>query len=439
MVESEIRAIIKEQKVEAVRLWFVDILGQIKGFSISVSELDRALEEGIGFDGSSVEGFVRIEESDLIAKPDLDTFFVLPWEVGGVKTGVMLCDIYYPDGTPFESDPRYVLKKNLEKAAQKGFIYYVGPELEYFYFPSDKEPIPLDKEGYFDVFPFDEASYAREETFLVLKSIGIELEAIHHEVANSQHEIDFRYKDALKMADQLIITKAIVKEVARRHGLYATFMPKPIFGMNGSGLHVHQSLFKDGDNAFYSPDDPYNLSEVGKGFLAGLLKHSKEITAVTNQWVNSYKRLVVGYEAPVYISWGRKNRSALVRVPAFKPQKHKSCRLEYRSPDPATNPYFAFSVMLEAGLDGVEKQYPLPDPIEQDIFHLTPEEKEKLGIDSLPGNLYAAIKEMEKSEVVKEALGEVVFEKYIKNKKAEWEAYRTQVTDYEIKTYLPKL
>lgn len=439
MDKSKLIEIIKREGVEALRLWFVDILGQLKGFSISVAELDRALEEGIGFDGSSVEGFVRIEESDLLAIPDPDTFFVLPWKVGGVTTGVMLCDIYYPDGRPFESDPRDVLKRNLKRLSERGLTYYLGPELEYFYFPNDFTPSPLDREGYFDIFPFDDASNAREETFRVLKRIGIEVEVLHHEVATSQHEIDFKYKNALRMADQLVVSKAIIKEIARRNNLYATFMPKPIYGINGSGLHTHQSLFKGDENIFYKEDDKYNLSEIAKGFLTGLLKYSKEITAVTNQWVNSYKRLVVGYEAPVYICWGRRNRSALVRVPAFKPQKPESCRLEFRSPDPACNPYLAFSCMLEAGIRGIEDGYPLPDPIEKDIYAMPEEVKKSYGIDCLPDSLYSAILEMERGDIAKKALGDVVFEKYIKNKKAEWEAYRTKVTDYEIKTYLPKL
>lgn len=439
MDAREIKGIVKEEKIEVVRLWFTDILGQLKGFNLTVNELDRALEEGIGFDGSSVEGFVRIEESDLIAKPDPDTMFFLPEEWGGVRSVGFICDILYSDGSPVESDPRYVLKKMLKYAKEKGFTYYTGPELEYFYFPNDFTPKPLDQGGYFDVLPIDDAIKAREETVTCLMKMGIEVEASHHEVSTSQHEIDFRYKDALKMADQLQIAKTLIKQKARKYGLFASFMPKPVFGINGSGLHIHQSLFKNDENVFYEENDPYNLSPIGKSFIAGLLKHSREITAVTNQWVNSYKRLVIGYEAPVYISWGRKNRSALVRVPAFKPGKSSSCRAEYRAPDPATNPYLAFAVMLGAGLKGIEENYPLPDPIEEDIYAMPEEVKEKYGIDALPDSLYAAILEMEKSELVKNILGEELFYKYIKNKKTEWEQYRIRVTDYEITHYLPKL
>lgn len=428
---------VKSHKIEIIRLWFTDVLGQLKGFNISISELERALSEGIGFDGSSVEGFVRIEESDLLAKPDPNSIFILSDEWGGISTAGFICDILYPDGTPFESDPRYILKKTLQKAGD--YTYYVGPELEYFYFPGDHDPTPLDQGGYFDVLPIDEAAKARKETIITLNGMGIEVEASHHEVATSQHEIDFKYKNALRMADQLQITKTIIKQKARKYGLYATFMPKPIFGINGSGLHVHQSLFKGDENVFYNPDDPYNLSPIAKGFIAGLLIHSREITAVTNQWINSYKRLVVGYEAPVYISWGRKNRSALVRVPAFKPQRPKSCRAEYRAPDPACNPYLAFAVMLGAGLKGVKENYPLPDPIEEDIYAMPEEVKKTYGIDALPDSLYAAVIEMEKSELVREILGEELFIKYIRNKKSEWELYRIRVTDYEIEHYLPRL
>lgn len=430
---------VREDRIGLVRLWFTDILGQLKGFNLNVQELDRALEEGIGFDGSSVEGFVRIEESDLIARPDPNTYMVLPWEIGGVRTAVFMCDIYYPDGRPFESDPRRVLRENLERAAEMGFTYYVGPELEYFYFASDQEPTLLDQGGYFDVWPIDEAAKARKETVMALAQMGIEVEATHHEVSPSQHELDFRYQDALRMADYLVITRLVVKEVARRNGLYASFMPKPIFGINGSGLHVHQSLFRGDENAFYDPSAPYNLSPIAQSFVAGLLNHAREITAVTNQWVNSYKRLVVGYEAPVYIAWGRRNRSALVRVPAFKKNKPKSARVEYRAPDPACNPYFAFSVMLAAGLEGIRRRYPLPDPVEEDIYKMPEEVKREYGIDALPDSLYAAIEAMESSELVRRALGDVVFQKYLNNKKAEWERYRIQVTDYELKTYLPRL
>lgn len=440
MDREEVVARVREEKPAVVRLWFTDILGRIKGFNLNVNELERALDEGIGFDGSSVEGFVRIEESDLIAMPDPDTMIFLPEDIGGASSVVFICDILYPDGTPYESDPRRVLKKLLNKAKEMGFTYYTGPELEYFYFDSAKEARLLDAGGYFDVLPIDKAARARKETLLTLNSMGIEIEASHHEVAYSQHELDFRYQEALRMADYLQIAKIVIKEKARKYDLHASFMPKPVFGINGSGLHVHQSLFSGGENAFYSDEDPeFHLSETAQHFIAGLLGHSREITAVTNQWVNSYKRLVVGYEAPVYISWGRRNRSALVRVPAFKPHKRSSCRIEYRAPDPACNPYLAFTVMLAAGLKGIQEKYPLPEPIEEDIYAMPDEVKEKYGIDALPDSLYSAIEVMAESKLVKEALGEIVFSKYIKNKKTEWENYRIQVTDYEIKTYLPTL
>jgi glutamine synthetase len=364
---EEILRTIRDRKIEVVRFWLTDVLGRLKGFNISVGELERGLSEGIMFDGSSVEGFVRIEESDLVAFPDPTTFRVLPEGVGSVPTAILICDIKYPDGRPFESDPRGVLRRNLEKARAIGYEYYVGPELEFFYFPSESDPTPLDRGGYFDIMPLNQASAARKDAVLALMSMGFRVEASHHEVAHSQHEIDFRYSDALSMADLLQVAKVIIKEKARAHGLFASFMPKPVFGINGSGMHVHQSLFSGGENAFYSDSDPYNLSDVAKGFIAGLLAHAREITAVTNQWINSYKRLVVGYEAPVYICWGRKNRSALVRVPAFKKGRASSCRAEYRAPDPACNPYLAFSVMLAAGLAGIKNKYPLPEPVEEDI------------------------------------------------------------------------
>jgi glutamine synthetase len=436
---EEILRTIRDRKIEVVRFWFTDVLGRLKGFNISVGELERGLSEGIMFDGSSVEGFVRIEESDLVAFPDPTTFRVLPEGVGSVPTAILICDIKYPDGRPFESDPRGVLRRNLEKARAIGYEYYVGPELEFFYFPSESDPTPLDRGGYFDIMPLNQASAARKDAVLALMSMGFRVEASHHEVAHSQHEIDFRYSDALSMADLLQVAKVIIKEKARAHGLFASFMPKPVFGINGSGMHVHQSLFSGGENAFYSDSDPYNLSDVAKGFIAGLLAHAREITAVTNQWINSYKRLVVGYEAPVYICWGRKNRSALVRVPAFKKGRASSCRAEYRAPDPACNPYLAFSVMLAAGLAGIKNKYPLPEPVEEDIYRLPDEVKREYGIDALPDSLYSAIEVMEKSGVVREALGPELFAKYLANKREEWERYRIQVTDYEIREYLPNL
>lgn len=430
---------IKEEKISTVKLWFTDVLGKLKGFDLSVREIERAFGEGIVFDGSSIEGFVRIEESDLIAKPDPDAFFIIPEEVNEERTLVIICDVQDTHGNPYDSCPRHILKKNLEYAKKMGFDFFIGAELEYFYFPDEKKALPLDEAGYFEIFPYDEPERAKRETLHVFEKMGIKVESTHHEAASSQHEIDFRYENALKMADILQVSKIIIKQIARKYKIYATFMPKPVFGINGSGLHCHQSLFKEGKNIFYDEKDEYNLSNIAKSYMEGLIRHSREITAITNQWVNSYKRLVVGYEAPVYLSWGRKNRSALIRVPAFKPYKPESCRIEYRAPDPACNPYLAFSCMLRAGLKGIEENYKLRKPVEEDIYAMPEEVKKKYGIDALPDSLYSAILIMEESELVKDTLGEPLFEKFIKNKKAEWERYRIQVTDYEIENYLPVL
>ena len=430
---------VKERNIKFIKLWFTDILGFLKSFTITAEELPDALEGGVGFDGSSIEGFVRIEESDMVAVPDPNTFCLLPWRPKEYGVARMFCDIYRPEGTPFEGDPRYVLKRNLEKAAEKGFTYYVGPELEYFYFKNSEGTEFLDRGGYFDMVPLDLAMDLRRQTVLILEEMGIGVEYSHHEVAYSQHEVDMKYTDALTMADNVMTYKVVVKQVALQNGVYATFMPKPVFGINGSGMHTHQSLFQGDKNAFFSPDDPYHLSKIGRSFIAGLLKHAPEITAVTCQWVNSYKRLVPGYEAPAYISWGTRNRSALVRVPEYKPGKEKATRAELRSPDPACNPYLTFAVMLAAGLKGIEEEYELPEPVEVDVYQLSEEELKARGIGTLPGSLGEAIELMEKSELVKECLGEHVFWSFIRNKKAEWDDYRAQVTEYEIKKYLPIL
>ena len=430
---------VKERNIKFIKLWFTDILGFLKSFTITAEELPDALEGGVGFDGSSIEGFVRIEESDMVAMPDPNTFCVLPWRPKEYGVARMFCDIYRPEGVPFEGDPRYVLKRNLEKAASKGFTYYVGPELEYFYFKNSEGTEFLDRGGYFDMVPLDLAMDLRRQTVLILEEMGIGVEYSHHEVAYSQHEVDMKYTDALTMADNVMTYKVVVKQVALQNGVYATFMPKPVFGINGSGMHTHQSLFQGDKNAFFSPDDPYHLSKIGRSFIAGLLKHAPEITAVTCQWVNSYKRLVPGYEAPAYISWGTRNRSALVRVPEYKPGKEKATRAELRSPDPACNPYLTFAVMLAAGLKGIEEEYELPEPVEVDVYQLSEEELKARGIGTLPGSLGEAIELMEKSELVKECLGEHVFWSFIRNKKAEWDDYRAQVTEYEIKKYLPIL
>ncbi|MFH1288511.1 MAG: glutamine synthetase family protein [bacterium] len=438
--KADILGLIKENKVKFIKLWFTDVLGFLKGFAITIDELDRALEDGMGFDGSSIEGFARIEESDMIARPDIETFKILPWRSGeDYNVAAMFCDIYEPSGKPFEGDPRYVLKRNIERAQKKGFTYYVGPELEYFYFNGSKMPQPLDQGGYFDLAPLDVAQDLRRDTIITLQSLGVDVEYSHHEVAASQHEIDLRYDDALKMADNVMIYRLVVKEIARKNGVYATFMPKPLFGINGSGMHVHQSLFQGSKNAFFDEKGQYHLSNVGQSYTAGLLKHAPEITSITSQWVNSYKRLIPGYEAPVYICWAQMNRSALIRIPMYKPGKEKATRIEYRSPDPACNPYLAFSAMLAAGLEGIEKNYKLAGPATDNIYHMTEKERIDAGINSLPEDLLEAIKIAEKSKLIKECLGEKVFEYFIRNKKMEWDEYKMQITQYEVNKYLPIL
>ncbi|MBU1147212.1 MAG: glutamine synthetase family protein [Candidatus Omnitrophica bacterium] len=438
--KKDVLAAVKKHNIKFIKLWFTDVLGFQKGISITKRELAKAMEDGMGFDGSSIEGFARIEESDMVAMPDASTFQLIPWRSD--KDGLsarMFCDVVKPNGKPFEGDPRYILKKNLKKIKDIGFTYYIGPELEYFYFENPKNTIILDRGGYFDLTPLDVAQDLRRETVVMLEKMGVKVEYSHHEVATSQHEIDLRYCDALSMADNVMTYRMVVKEVARQHGKYATFMPKPIYGINGSGMHVHQSLFKGSRNAFFSKTDKSHLSDTAKHFIAGILKHVPEITAVTNQWVNSYKRLIPGYEAPVYICWAQMNRSALVRVPMYKPGKEHATRVEFRSPDPAANPYLAFSVMLAAGLEGMKKKYKLPKAAEDNIYRMTEEEREKSGIQSLPEDLYEAIKLTEKSKLVKEALGDKLFEYFIRNKYMEWNEYKAQVSQYEIDKYLPIL
>lgn len=445
MAKKDVEYVLKEvrdKNVRFIRLWFTDVLGFLKSFAISPAELEGAFEEGMGFDGSSIEGFARIEESDMVAKPDPETFVLLPWRASNeMNVARMFCDILQPDdGTPYDGDPRYALKRNLKKAADKGYTLYVGPELEFFYFKSSQgKPEFLDHGGYFDLTPLDAASNLRRDTILALESMGIKVEYSHHEVAPSQHEIDLRYTEALTMADAAMTYRLTVKEIAMQHGVYATFMPKPVFGQNGSGMHVHQSLFKGKNNSFFDPDDEYYLSDMCKKYIAGLLRHSREISLVVAQWVNSYKRLVPGYEAPVYMSWAQRNRSTLVRVPMYKPGKEEATRIEFRCPDPACNPYLAFAVMLAAGLKGIEEGYDLPAPIEDDIFEMTPAEREAKGIEALPGSLGEAICCTEGSDLVREALGDHIFEKFIENKKIEWDKYRTHVSNYELEKYLPIL
>ncbi len=432
---------VKDNDVRFIRLWFTDVLGILKSFAITVEELEGALAEGMGFDGSSIEGYARIEESDMMAKPDPATFTLLP--LGADNNAVearMFCDIMEPTGEAYKGDPRWALKKNLKKARDMGYTLYVGPELEFFYF-KDNGPKPevIDAGGYFDLTPLDVANNLRNDTILALENMGIKVEFSHHEVAPSQHEIDLQYAEALEMADRAMTYRLMVKEIAMNRGVYASFMPKPLFGKNGSGMHTHQSLFKGNKNAFYEADDPYHLSSIARSYIAGLLKHAREVCIVVAQWVNSYKRLVPGYEAPVYVSWARRNRSALVRVPMYKVGKEKATRAEFRCPDPACNPYLAFSVMLAAGLKGIKENYELPEPVEEDIFHMTPAERKQRGITSLPGSLGEAIEAAENSALVREALGDHIFDKFIENKKIEWDNYRVHVSEYELETYLPIL
>lgn len=430
----------KSNGIQIIKLWFVDILGNLKSLSLSHREFEYAMNEGMGFDGSSVEGFARIYESDLVALPDLDTFQMFPPELTGAPIARFFCDIKNTEGEQFEGDPRYILKKNLAAMKKAGFdAFMVGPELEYFYFKDNKHPETLDFGGYFDTIPLDSCYAVRRQTMLMLEKLGIHVEYSHHEVAPSQHEIDLRYDEAMKMADQVITYKTVVKQIAAANGMYATFMPKPLAGINGSGMHVHQSLFAKGENKFFDAKDPLFLSDVARHYIAGILAHVKEICAVTNQWVNSYKRLVPGYEAPSYIAWGRKNRSALVRIPQAKAGKPNATRIECRFPDPACNPYLAFAVMLGAGLDGIAQKLPVPEMTEENIFHMTPQERTRRGIGTLPAYLYEAINETRHSQLVQNVLGKHTFEKFIANKDIEWDQYRTHVSSYELEKYLSVL
>ena len=437
--KEDVLKIVQDKAVSFIQIWFTDVLGVLKGFAITPSELEGALEEGMGFDGSSIEGFARIEESDMVAMPDPATFEFLPWRPKERPVARMFCDILQPDGSPYEGDPRYVFKRVLAKAAEKGYTFYIGPELEYFYFENNEAPKIIDKGGYFDTPPLDTGGTLRRDTIFALQEMGIEVEYSHHEVAPSQHEIDLRYDEGLKMADKAATLRIAVKEIARQHGVYATFMPKPIFGENGSGMHTHQSLFRGKVNAFYNASDKYHLSDLAKSYIAGIMEHAREMALVTNQWVNSYKRLVPGYEAPVYVAWARRNRSTMVRVPMYKPGKELATRIEFRSPDPACNLYLAFAVMLAAGLKGVEENYKLPEPIEEDIYEMDEVARARAGITSLPGSLFEAIQEMEKSELMRKTLGDHIYNKLIANKKIEWDRFRTHVSKYEIENYLPIL
>jgi glutamine synthetase len=431
----------EQEQVDSVLLWFTDLEGHLKSFAITPSELAGALDDGMGFDGSSITGFNAIEESDMVAMPDPATFRILPLaESNGVKVGRMICDVVKPDGEPYEGDPRHVLRRALERMQQMGFdTFNVGPELEYFLFKSSKGTETLDEGGYFAMTALDAATDLRFETIQALEAVGIPIEYHHHEVAPSQHEIDMRYASALDMADFTVTYRLIVKEVAAKHGVYATFMPKPLFGQNGSGMHTHMSLFKDGRNQFFAQDESYHLSPAGKQFIAGLLKHAREISAVFAQWVNSYKRLVPGYEAPVYVAWSQRNRSALVRIPLYKPGSEQATRAEIRCPDPACNPYLTFAALLHAGLEGIARGYELSAPMETNLYHLTAEERRERGIVSLPETLGEAIDEFAASELMRRAFGDHIFENYVTLKRQEWDDYRVQLTEWELDRYLSVL
>ena len=439
-IKQDIISQAEENNVKFIRLWFTDILGTLKSFAITVGELEDALEDGMGFDGSSITGYQDIEESDMIASPDPSTFKIIPWSPQESRTARMICDVKTPEGDPYVGDPRHVLRRAVERANEMGFDnFYCGPELEYFYFKDSTSATPIDQGGYFDLTTLDAATSLRRETILALQEVGINVEVSHHEVAPSQHEIDLRFDDALVMADKVQTYKTVVKEIATRHGVYATFMPKPLANENGSGMHTHQSLFTGDKNAFFDPDNQYYLSDEAQAFIAGQLRHAREISIIFAQYVNSYKRLVPGYEAPVYIAWSRKNRSALVRVPGFHPGQEKSTRMELRCPDPAANIYLCFAALLHAGLEGIEKGYELPEPMERNLYDLSPTELQKLGVQSLPADLGEAIKEAENSELLQKALGEHTYTRLLELKRAEFEEYRLQVTPYEVQKFLPIL
>ena len=433
---------VEERGIRLVRLWFTDVLGNLKSFAISPAEMENALNDGMIFDGSAIDGFSRIQESDVLAIPDANTFEVLPWVDPKGAEARVFCDVAKLDGTPFDGDPRQVLRRNLNAAHKLGYQFYVAPDIEYFYFDPptvDSRPVPLDEGGFFDLTSSDITSSLRKETIRTLETMSIPVEYSFHEDAPSQHEIDLRHTDALTMADSVMTFRLVVKEIAALHNVHATFMPKPLESVQGSGMHLHLSLFKDEQNAFHDGDDPYNLSETAKQFMAGLLRHAAEITAITNQTVNSYKRLVPGFEAPVHISWARNNRSGLIRVPVQKRNSEQSTRIEYRSPYPACNPYLAFSVILAAGLRGIKEGYELPQEADANLFEIGDDMLEKLGIGQLPQSMSDALRVMERSELVAEALGDHIFEWFLRNKRAEWRGYKTHISQYELNRYLRSL
>lgn len=437
--KEDILAMVEENGVKFIRLQFTDILGTLKNVAITDRQLEKALNNHCMFDGSSINGFVRVEESDMYLRPDLDTFVIFPWRPQQGKVARLICDVYMPDGTPFEGDPRYILKKAINKAKDMGYTMNVGPECEFFLFEVDNDGNPTlktnDKGSYFDLGPIDLGENARRDITLALEDMGFEIETSHHEVAAGQNEIDFKYADALVTADNIATFKYVVKSIAQRHGLYATFMPKPLHGVNGSGMHINISLIKDGKNAFHNEEDELGLSSVAYNFIAGVLKHIKEICPITNPLVNSYKRLVPDYEAPVYIAWSAKNRSPLIRVPSAR---EEGTRIELRSPDPSSNPYLVLACLLLAGLEGIKYNLEPPKCIDKNIFALNREERKRENIESLPESLHEAVAYMQKSDLVKEALGKNTFEYYIRAKEVEWDNYRTQVHQWEITSYLSK-
>ncbi len=438
--KQDIMQLVEEEDVEFIRLQFTDMFGTLKNVAITKSQLEKALNNQCMFDGSSIEGFVRIEESDMYLYPDLDTFCIFPWRPQQGKVARIICDVYCADGTPFEGDPRYILRKEIARAAKMGYTFDVGPECEFFLFHTDEDGQPTtishEKAGYFDLGPVDLGENARRDMVLTLEDMGYEIEASHHEVAPAQHEIDFKYDEALCTADNIMTFKLAVKTIAKRHGLFASFMPKPKYGINGSGMHVNMSLAKDGKNIFADPSDELGLSQEAYYFIGGIMKHMKGMTAITNPLVNSYKRLVPGYEAPIYIAWSATNRSPLIRIPAAR---GAGTRVELRCPDPAANPYLTLAVCLAAGLDGIENKIMPPESVKENVFEMRISQKVKLGIESLPADLSEAVDELEKDEYIKDVLGKHITEKYTEAKRAEWAEYRAQVTQWEISEYLYKI
>jgi glutamine synthetase len=442
---QEVLEKVEADDVKFISLQFTDVVGTIKNVTIPVGRLEEAIEKGVWFDGSSVEGFARIYESDMVLMPDVNTYCLLPWEPQARKVARIICDVHRPDGEPFEGDPRYILKRAVRAAEERGYRYNVGPELEFFLFKMDSEPkmrpVPHDVGGYFDFSPRDLASQVRGDIAVTLEGLGMEVEMAHHEVATAQHEIDIRYADALTSADNVMTLRYTVKAVSQTFGLYATFMPKPIFGVNGSGMHTHQSIYNtsDGENAFFDPSDKYKLSKTAYAFMAGQIEHVRALAAIVAPTVNSYKRLTPGYEAPVYVCWGQINRSALIRIPRYSPGREQSTRLELRCPDPSCNPYLAFAAMLWAGLDGIERGLRPPLPVEENVYNFDDAKLRELDIATLPSTLREAIDELETDEVLQRGLGEHAYQAFVRAKKAEWDEYRIQVTDWELDRYLERL